>query len=206
MNCEFAMPTLDRYRRPRICPDCFAPFRPELDRCWLCGWKVGDPIRQGPHQRRSFDDPRDYSRAPVHTSLKWTFSLSTMFLWTTMVAALAAVTRMVPGLGIALIVLSLPAALRTIVAVGHRSERTGKQLTASEKISIFANSLVIAVGAGVAAIAAFLAVCTVTTIGASPLLSWSRGWVAVFIVMATSLGGAGYAAYVVMRARSIDKD
>src|SRR5437588_11756502 len=128
-------------RRPRICPDCFAPFKPERDRCWLCGWRIGDPIRQDQVEKTFRSGRVDEAEHPLDSHLNWTFSLSTMFLWTTLVAVLAALTTMAPGLGIALIIVSFPAALRTIVVVRRRRATTGEPLTTSEKIFIFMNSL-----------------------------------------------------------------
>ena len=95
---------------------------------------------------------------PADAHLNRTFSLSTMFLWTTLLAVVMGVATIAPGLAIALAVISFPAALRTIGTVARRKRRGGS-LSVPEKIEAFVASLgvvlAIVVGAGIA----FMAAC-----------------------------------------------
>lgn len=128
-----------------------------------------------------------------------------MFLWTTIVAILAALARVAPGLGIIAALLSVPAAVRTVIGASRRSAQSHRPLRAWEKVFIFANSLQIMLIAVLAAIVAFMAVCTATYFVTMPL-TWLADWIPSAIVGVVSLAGAGYAGYAVMRSRWNEED
>jgi hypothetical protein len=145
------------------CPDCGAPLVGGAKECWLCRSKrTGSPASLPPADLRSVpnvENPYASPGLPADWHLNRTFSLSTMFLWTTLLAVVMGVATFAPGLAIALAVISFPAALRTIGTVARRTQLRGVSLSVPEKIEAFVASLgvvlAIAVGAGIA----FMAVC-----------------------------------------------
>ena len=104
-------------------------------------------------------------RSPVPNApeLKWTFSLSTLFLWTALVAVVMGVVRIAPGLGIALGIFSFPAALHTTAVAAYRKRRSCRALTVPEKILVFIESfalfLLAAIAVLVAAVSALAVIC-----------------------------------------------
>ncbi len=74
------------------------------------------------------------------------------------------VVRIAPGLGIALGVLAIPAALHATAIAAKRERRSGHPLTVPEKIAAFGVSFAfatwIAFGSFIAAFAAFFVTCT----------------------------------------------
>jgi hypothetical protein len=148
--------------RPKDCPDCGTPFPDAATSCWLCGWKFGDPVGIRPKQ----EGPSSLipSASPNRGDLKWTFSLSTLFLWTALMAVVMGVVRIAPGLGIALGILSIPAALHSTAIAAKRERRPGHALTVPEKIEAFFMSFALVVlfacGSALAAFGAFFVTCT----------------------------------------------
>ena len=109
--------------RPTVCPECGVAFQPEKSSCWLCGWKMGDPIRVRPPQQ-------------MDTRLT-TFSLSTMFLWTVLVGMVMSIVRIAPATGIALGIFSLCIAAYTFAIAAKRKRSTGRALPVYEKVFCF---------------------------------------------------------------------
>jgi hypothetical protein len=147
---------------PNNCHQCDAPLVPGAEECWLCGIKAARPIGTVPKElARSPDEtqiaptpdpplaqaPRLVEEMPTippgGADLGRTFSLSTLFFWTTLIAVVLGVARSAPGLGILLGLLSFPAALRTIGTVGRSKRRSGQSLPPGEKVSAFLESLAI---------------------------------------------------------------
>lgn len=127
--------------RPETCPECGAPFPNEAIYCWLCGWKLGNLV-VGPRKGSPTTNPRAAAlRNPA--DLKWTFSLSTLFLWTALVAVVMGVVRIAPGLGVPLAIIAIPAALHTTALVAFRKRRSGHALTVPEKLFAFIASFAI---------------------------------------------------------------
>jgi hypothetical protein len=147
--------------RPEVCPECGAAFSGEGTYCWLCGWKQGDPVGVRPTSPQKLNPYA--SPAPNPADLKWTFSLSTLFLWTALVAVVMGVARLAPGLGIALGIISFPAALHTTALVAYRKRRSGHALSVQEKIFAFIESfalfVLIAIAIAIAAIGALAVIC-----------------------------------------------
>jgi hypothetical protein len=146
------------------CPDCGAAIVPGAKKCWLCALKAESavqPARDATSTTRDASIPLNpyASPAPPIGNLDRTFSLSSMFLWTTLVAVVMGVATFAPGLAIALAILSLPAAVRTIGAVYRRKQRLGGSIGALEKIETFIASLGIVLAIVLGAVIAFTAVC-----------------------------------------------
>jgi hypothetical protein len=157
---------VDSTNRPAVsnCPECGAPIKAGAKTCWLCASKRDA-------QTESADKPTDQIReraaamnpyaspAPLHDNLDRTFSLSTMFLWTTLAAIISGLAAMNLALGISALILSLPAAWLTIGAVMRRKHQTGKSMTTPDKVGTFFAGLAISLGAAVGGAIAFGAVC-----------------------------------------------
>jgi hypothetical protein len=146
------------------CPDCGAAIVPGAKKCWLCALKAESavqPARDATSTTRDAPIPLNpyASPAPPSDHLSRTFSLSSMFLWTTLVAVVMGVATFAPGLAIALAILSLPAAVRTIGAVYRRKQRLGQPIPTFEKIETFLGSLSIVLAIIIGAGIAFTAVC-----------------------------------------------
>jgi hypothetical protein len=146
------------------CPECGAELVPGAKKCWLCALKAAakaPPRRDESTTGREAAAPQNpyASPAPASDHLDRTFSLTSMFLWTTLVAVVMGVASFAPGLAIMLAVLSLPAAARTIGAVYRRKQRRGGSIGAAEKVETFIASLGIVLAIVVGAITAFTAVC-----------------------------------------------
>lgn len=82
------------------------------------------------------------------------FSIATILLVTTLVAVCLGLFRFSPGLGVGLIVFSVPALVRTVY-VGRREKRHGQRMTTGGKIGHFFLSLLIMYAVWTAAIFAF---------------------------------------------------
>ena len=167
---------------PAICPECGAAFTPFSQQCWLCGWKVGDPVRTvRAAQGAEKDNP--FASAPAR-QLHWTFSLSTLFLWTALVAVVMGVIRIAPGLGIPLALFCLLASALTIRSASRAERKTGKPLTVFQKISVFLEkfviSIVIVIVGIVALISALFVICA-AAFGAAQVLPSSQQAVAIFV-------------------------
>jgi hypothetical protein len=181
------------------CPQCGAARYGRARKCWLCGFRdEGEIAATEPRDRQPALNPYAPT-APSGGNVNRTFSLSTMFLWTTLVAVIAGLARIEPGLAIFGAVLSFPAALRTVVYIGQ-SKRSGEaQFSVAEKIGLFAGALglviVFAVGVGTAIFAACTGALVASVNGIPGVLAWA------IIVLALAGGGivAGTVAYFLSR-------
>ncbi len=172
--------------RPKDCPDCGAPFPDVGVACWLCGWKLGDPVRARPREVGP-SKANPYAPPTLNPAdLKWTFSLSTLFLWTALVAVVMGVVRIAPGLGIALAVITFPAALNTVGIAAYRKRKSGQAMTVPDKLAAFTVSVaafvIIAVLVIIAAISALLVMCMASGTG---LISNNSGLANATVVVAS---------------------
>jgi hypothetical protein len=181
---------------PEKCPECGASLVSGAKDCWLCRLKKsGSQPGDGGSDAKA-TNPYASPAPPRDASLNRTFSLSTMFLWTTLVAVVAALGRIEPGLAIGLAVLSFPAALRTIWSVGRRKMRTGQRMTGLEKIETFLASLGIVLAIVTGAAIAFTATCfPIGLAGFS--MNWDGGWI--FLGAIAGLLVAGAVAFLLIR-------
>ena len=175
--------------RPAVCLDCRATLPLGSDRCWLCGWKVGDPVTPGKKPAtQAASDSNPYS-SPAPDNLNRTFSLSTLFLWVTLACVVMGVVRIAPGVGIALAIICLPAGLRTITAVHRRQRRTGQTMTVGEKLTTFCIFLFLAFAITTAIAVAFTVTCF--PIGAIGFESKQDGtYFVVAVIVGTLVAGA----------------
>jgi hypothetical protein len=126
---------------PLTCSRCHNPVSPNANSCWRCGGHL--PMTANPKT----DQTLEFSKAtspypPVHSTAanRSTFSISSMMLITTLIAACIALIVAVPGLGILLTVFSLPPLIRTVILVRRRIN-TGRPVDNSSKVTWFLGSL-----------------------------------------------------------------
>ncbi len=176
--------------RPAVCLDCGATLPPDSNRCWLCSWKVGDPITLGKKPGGSAAaNGNPYASPAPPDNLNRTFSLSTLFLWVTLACVVMGVVRIAPGVGIALAIICLPAGLRTITAVHRRQRRTGQTMTVREKLTTFCIFLFLAFAITTAIAVAFTVTCF--PIGAIGFESKQDGtYFVVAVIVGTLVAGA----------------
>jgi hypothetical protein len=197
--------------RPNNCPECGASFPQTAIRCWLCGWKVGDPVGiRAPKAGSGEVNPYAPPAPPVPPrgeNLKWTYSLSTLFLWMTLISVVLGVWKMAPGLGIVLGVLSFPAALHTMGLAAYRKRRTGDSMSVADKIGAFAASfaffVLVAIAVIIAAIGALFAICLA---GSNHPVSDGRAALVWFAGGAAILSGIVFLAYRLVRSLWRKKD
>jgi len=183
--------------RQGICPDCGAAISREGHYCWLCGWKLGDPVGvrpklQGPSKVGRYASPTPPNRGDS----KWTFSLSTLFLWTALVAVVMGVVRIEPGLGIAFAVLAIPAALHSAAIAAKRERHSGHALSVPQKIEAFLGSFGLVIffaGASIiAAFGAFFVTCTVGSVGRAGFVNQDVGQTSTAVAGAVFVGVMAY--------------
>lgn len=104
-------------------------------RCWLCGRKVGDTAASNTQQFRIEIVSEDVPAKDA--DLTKTMDQSTIVLWLTLVVVVMGVVLMAPGLGVALAIVSLPAALRTVLSVKRREQRSGQAMSVLGRIAVF---------------------------------------------------------------------
>ena len=131
------------------CPECGAPVAEGRARCWLCQRRHEEALATNPYAA-----PR-----PIAAETPLQFSLATLLLVVTLVAVTLGAFWVAPGLGVFLVVLGVPALIRTMVA-NNRQRRVGSSHTALEKIGIFLVSLLIMWAVWMSASIAFAVVCT----------------------------------------------
>jgi hypothetical protein len=129
-----------------VCTACGAVAKG--DRCWLCGSTlIGASAESRPLAR----DERG-----AHT-----FTLSSLFLWITLISVFLGVTVAAPGLGILLFIFSVPALVRASAAQ-KRAEASSRPANAFDRVGMFLSSLGVLALIALAGIAAFLAACWVS--------------------------------------------
>ena len=138
------------------CPECGAELTSSTDPCWLCGRSptpasVGSPFRE--------------PVVTAETVPERTFGLSSLFMVMTLIAVCLGVGVANPGLGVIAAIVISPALVRTWIASSRR-KAAGRQQTTGEKVGEFVLSTAIAfatvMAVGVAALMAFLGMCTLT--------------------------------------------
>jgi hypothetical protein len=110
----------------------------------------------------------------MSTPARFQFGLSSMLLITTLVAVIMSVSLMVPGIGIALAMASVPALLRTYVLV-RRKRESGDRVTNHDKALLFVLCLGIALTIAIATGAAFFVPCFVSTLAGAAISNSSNG-------------------------------
>ncbi len=92
-----------------------------------------------------------------------TFSIGTILAVTAVVAVLTALTVRYPGIGVFVIILAAPAAVRTVM-INLARRRRGERLSTLAKIAYFASSILITLLVSGSAIVLFVLICVPTSI------------------------------------------
>jgi ribosomal protein L40E len=193
--------------RPSHCPECGASMPQLATKCWLCAWKVGDPVglRQKKEARAAELNPYAPPALPSKEDLKWTYSLSTLFLWITLISVVLGVWKIAPGLGIALAVFSFPAALHTTALSAYSKSRSGEPMTVSEKIGMFAASFAIFILVAIVVIIAAIGALFVVCLGGRNLESLGSPGTTFFVIGVAGVAGI-FVAFVLLRLLWLKRD
>lgn len=119
------------------------------------------------------------------------FSLTSLFLITTLVAVFLGVFLLAPGLGVLLAVIAVPALARTLL-VNYRKRQWGTPLSPQQKVGAFLLSFGLMFLVGWAGMIAFCGVCLGAVLG-SMALGGNNDFASV-----VALGGGGLAAFSVV--------
>ena len=158
-----------------FCPHCEALLSPGWTECWLCGASAPTAVT-APFPNVPQGECRPASRGRLQ------YGLSSLLLFMTLVAILCSITSMSPGLGIGLIILSVPALVRTCV-VAPRSGVHGQPMSVRAKTAVFLITIPVVVFVCVTAAAAFFATCGVTMgIGGTVSGRWDSSLVVAVIL------------------------
>ncbi len=195
--------------KPAACADCGAPINAGQTRCWLCG--NSDPQPASPREKGNdwssesvAANPYASPAAPDYSATQ--FSLTTLFLWTTLVAVIAGSASIAPGLAIGLAILCFPAALRTIGNVNRLKQTTGRSPTSGQKMMTFFASFSVVVAAFIAASAAFVATCFPVGLGVAATGASESNFFGVMLFVITVSGAiAAFVGYIVLRRLWWDK-
>ncbi len=158
------------------CPHCGAVIPRPMMHCWLCGTKLSRAALVKPGNR------------PIaHADGRYQFKLSTLMLGITLTAVCFGVMAIAPGLGFLLLIVLLPAFVRTAMYVRYR-EAGGLPLNPDERmidfltsvgvtlVAVFAASL----AASLATFASLFAVCFVAL--GMEQAGWSDPFVALVLI------------------------
>lgn len=152
MRASTSSTTAAKWSPPPFCPSCGAGTVPDRTHCWLCHAPL-DAVPT-PAAPALPPDPKLAAANPAQ------FSIATILLVTTLAAVVLGVFRLNTILGVTLLVLSVPALVRTM-SVARREKRHGQRVTAAGKIGHFFLSLLIMYAVCAAASTAF----TIATMG-----------------------------------------
>ncbi|HZN35907.1 MAG TPA: hypothetical protein VFB80_18890 [Pirellulaceae bacterium] len=170
------------------CPECGAELRPGDGRCWLC--------RRDLAVDAEVVDPAPAAAAAKAAPLQ--FSLETLLLIVTLSAVCLGALVAAPGLGVLLLVVAVPALVRTCLTGSSFKQKSGK-LTAADKVLAFVASAAITWAALMAAAMAFFTACTISVLGACAVGSAGGSsaidqslqtvllWIAIIFCAATSI-------------------
>jgi hypothetical protein len=125
--------------------------------------------------------------APAPVGPPGTFSLATLLLVVTGLAVVFGLMTVAPGLGILVLVLMVPALVRTQAVTRLDDERAGRQSTFGEKVGAFVVSLALMALIAIAACVAFLAACFFSC---TALDSGRMGASSEFLILAVPIGVA----------------
>ena len=115
----------------RVCAECGAAIDAGQSRCWLCKSERVGHAPVNPYA----------SPLPTQDNLAWQFSLSSLFLITTLIAVCLGVTLLMPGLGVLLWIFAVPALVRTVIDI-RKHKRRGAALGALF-LGFIANALIL---------------------------------------------------------------
>ena len=162
----------------RTCPQCGQPLPVGAEACAKCGRDEANP----------FTSPAAPAREPQPATFGWKFYLALAAV----VGGCTAIGFAVPGLGVILGMVLMPATVRAAIVVKRRREATGAGCTPEQIASAVFASAGISIAVWMASAVAFAAVCTPVGLVAFSIDSKSI----VSAVFAFGLGGlAGLAVF-----------
>jgi hypothetical protein len=148
-------PTPDARRK---CPDCQAVLDPGAEFCWLCRRDLRVQSEQAAEAPQEMPAAAVVEEKPMKQRAPLQFSLAAVLLVTTVVAIVLSAFVILPGLGIALVILLTPPLVRTWLST-ERAQAGGTPLSANAKGRIFAITLGVLITSGIAAAISFYALC-----------------------------------------------
>ena len=162
--------------------------------CTECGWQSPGAVEKCPlcsGRMRSLDTNSSggENQESINTH---TFSLSTLFLVMTLISVGMGVMVAAPGLGIPLVIISVPALFRTSAA-SRRTKPVNVKWTNSERVAAFMGSLGIMFLIAIAGVVAFQIACWSSCWGVAML---GGGENSAFITGIWVGGGAGVLAII----------
>jgi hypothetical protein len=130
------------------------------------------------------------------------FSLASLILVMTLVAVCLGVLMAAPGLGILLIIVAVPALVRTVVS-GSQQKRTGAPLSLGQKVVAFLMSLGLMIAVGIAGIIAFEIACwgSCAVVAAAAGEGGGALYTGLILGAVAGLGTIGYLFYLTMPRR-----
>ena len=179
---------------PACCPYCGAALKSPAAKCWLCHQKpsAGDAVGAADDalrvMERAASRPNSAARGGA-SAARVQQRLSSLLLILTLVCIIGGITALAPGLGITIIVFSIPALIHTwITSLQYRAD--GEPMSPGAKVWSFTLGLITAVAvvwlAVMGAIAALAAVCAVSgdnaVFGVPASLAAVASWIGVMIV------------------------
>jgi hypothetical protein len=151
-----------------VCPECSAVCWIGSPKCWLCGHPIGPDavIRKGaglsetPLMATVVDDRSGAagSSADYQERVRFQFGISSLLLLMTLTSVLFGLFSMAPGLGIAAMVLAVPALVPTCIAAMRKGSR-GRPMTALQRTAVFLVWMGLMMAVAVAAGIAFFITC-----------------------------------------------
>ena len=141
----------------KFCPECGANVAFQAERCWLCHRPL--------HASEIIDAeiiPPPIASARLEHPFRQVklgqFSLETLLMVITLAAVCLGMTAAAPGMGILIMVIAVPALIRTVMA-GHQERQAGRPMSAGHKFLTFLASTGIVLAVVGAGCSAFLAAC-----------------------------------------------
>jgi hypothetical protein len=148
------------------CPHCGAAVPSGASKCWLCYTPIVASDGQTVLTRAGTGREQGAPIAPTSG-----FSLASLMMLVTLVCVVLGVFTIAPGIGVPLAIVAAITWLRTVSVVKSRAS-TGSPLSSADIILVFLRSIaltfVILILVGVAAVAAFAAVCFGTLSASGP--------------------------------------
>ena len=132
----------------RLCPQCGAYVGVAATNCWLCNAKMP------PLDAILVPLPPIRAQLVDSSSRPLQYGISSLLLIITFVAILCSITKMNPGLGIVIAILTLPAMIRTVL-VAFRRRESGAPMSAAGKTGVFLLTMAMSLCVVVASCAAF---------------------------------------------------
>jgi hypothetical protein len=204
------------------CPACGAARRPNVDRCWLCTQKfereeawapLGLPGQPASHLPSVPPpelppllvpiEPHELPQPPAAATRVLQFSLSDLFMLITLVCVVCGMFALAPGLGIAIVFVLIPVAIRSYLVLRVRSRRGLATSRGQRWMMVLASTgvtILIIVAVQVAAIIGLVAACF-AGIGASGF--GQDEWFGPILIAGALLGivSAAAVAFTIVRGR-----